>query len=224
MTTPIWTRRFFESTRGRIVQLLRRTSHTVDALAEALDLTDNAVRAQLTGLERDGLVRAQGLRRGGGKPSVLYEITPEVESALSRAYRPVLAALLQSLAAKLTERQLVELMVETGRRVAQELPPQQGDVGARAAGASAILNDLGGLSEAVRDSAGLEIRSDGCPLSAVVPEHPAVCKAVEALVSELTGTPVHEHCDRSGDRPRCRFELSGRPTAPPPSPRPRATS
>jgi predicted ArsR family transcriptional regulator len=217
MTTPIWTRRFFESTRGRIVQLLRRTSHTVDALAQALDLTDNAVRAQLTGLEWDGIVRAQGLRRGGGKPSVLYEITPEVESALSRAYRPVLAALLQSLAAKLTERQFAELMVETGRRVAQELPPQQGDVGARAAGASAILNDLGGLSEAVRDSAGLEIRSDGCPLSAVVPEHPAVCKAVEALVSELTGASVHEHCDRSGDRPRCRFELGAQtPTSRPP--------
>ena len=224
MNTPIWTRRFFESTRGRIVQLLRRTSHTVDALAEALDLTDNAVRAQLTGLERDGIVRAQGLRRGGGKPSVLYELTPEVESALSRAYRPVLAALLEGLAAKLTERQLAELMVETGRRVARELPPVQGDVGARAAGVSAILNELGGLSEALRDPTGLEIRSDGCPLAAIVPEHPVVCKAVEALVSELTGASAHEHCDRSGDRPRCRFEISGRPTAPQPSPRPRATS
>jgi predicted ArsR family transcriptional regulator len=217
MTTPIWTRRFFESTRGRIVQLLRRTSQTVDGLAEALDLTDNAVRAQLTGLERDGLVRAQGLRRGAGKPSVLYELTPEVESALSRAYRPVLAALLQSLAAKLTERQFVELMVETGRRVAQELPPPQGDGGARAAGVSAMLNELGGLSEAVPSQAGWEIRSDGCPLSAIVPGHPAVCKAVEALVSQMVGAPAREHCDRSGDRPRCRFEIHGPPTAPPPS-------
>src|SRR3954466_11449521 len=150
MTTPIWTRRFFDSTRGRLVQLLRRTSQTVDALAEALDLTDNAVRAQLTSLERDGIVRAQGLQRGASKPSVLYELAPEVESALSRAYRPVLAALLQGLAATLTERQFVELMVATGRRVAQELPAVHGDMAARVAGVSAMLNDLGGLSEATQ--------------------------------------------------------------------------
>ena len=37
--------RFFASTRGRIVALLRRESRTVDELAQALDLTDNAVRA-----------------------------------------------------------------------------------------------------------------------------------------------------------------------------------
>ena len=42
-----WKQRFFSSTRGRIVALLRRTSRTVDELAQALDLTDNAVRAHL---------------------------------------------------------------------------------------------------------------------------------------------------------------------------------
>jgi predicted ArsR family transcriptional regulator len=46
--------RFFASTRGRIVTLLRRSSHTVEELAQALDLTDNAVRAHLATLERDG--------------------------------------------------------------------------------------------------------------------------------------------------------------------------
>lgn len=219
MTPPIWTHRFFESTRGRIVQLLRRTRQTVDDLAAALDLTDNAVRAQLTGLERDGIVRAQGLQRGASKPAVLYELTPEVEAALSRAYRPVLAALLQSLAVFMPEQQFVDLMVATGRRVAQELPPLPGDLAARAAGASALLNDLGGLSEAIASPRGWEIRSDGCPLAAVVPGHPAVCRAVEALVSELVGAPAREHCDRAGDRPRCRFELGARaPISRPPRP------
>jgi predicted ArsR family transcriptional regulator len=37
--------RFFESTRGRIVTLLRRTAMTTEELAKALGLTDNAVRA-----------------------------------------------------------------------------------------------------------------------------------------------------------------------------------
>lgn len=52
--------RFFASTRGRIVTLLRHSSHTVEELAEALDLTDNAVRAHLATLERDGVVQQRG--------------------------------------------------------------------------------------------------------------------------------------------------------------------
>ena len=46
-----------------MVQLLRRASRTVEELAQALGLTDNAVRAHLATLERDGLVRQGGLRR-----------------------------------------------------------------------------------------------------------------------------------------------------------------
>src|SRR5690348_15768357 len=44
--------RFFASTRDKILTLLRRASRTVEELAQALDLTDNAVRAHLTVLER----------------------------------------------------------------------------------------------------------------------------------------------------------------------------
>src|ERR671928_1702040 len=74
-----WDKRFFASTRGRIVALLRRTARTVDELAAALDLTDNAVRAHLATLERDGLVEQQGVRRGAGKPAAAYALTLEAE-------------------------------------------------------------------------------------------------------------------------------------------------
>lgn len=43
MTTR-FDQRFFETTRGRIVTLLRGTTKTVNELAEELELTDNAVR------------------------------------------------------------------------------------------------------------------------------------------------------------------------------------
>jgi predicted ArsR family transcriptional regulator len=56
-------RRFFSSTRGRIVALLRAATRTVDELADALGLTDNAVRAHLVTLERDGLVEPSGQPR-----------------------------------------------------------------------------------------------------------------------------------------------------------------
>jgi len=206
---PIWSQRFFASTRGRIVALLRRASLTVDELAQALELTDNAVRAQLAGLERDGIVRAHGQRKGAGKPSVAYELAPDVEPALSSAYRPLLGALLEGLTETLTERELVSVLRASGRRLAHQVPALRGDAAARANAVCAVLNDLGGMATAERDRDGWMVRSEGCPLSAVVRQQPKVCKALEAMVGELAGATAREHCDRSDDRPRCCFQLVG---------------
>src|SRR5207248_1873121 len=92
-----WNQRFFESTRGRIIMLLRRANRTVEELAQALDLTDNAVRAHLATLERDGFVRQRGARRGSGKPAFVYELTPETEQLFPKAYGLVLRELLHLL-------------------------------------------------------------------------------------------------------------------------------
>ena len=80
-----WSKRFWASTRGRIVLLLRRASRTVNELAQALDLTDNAVRGQLALLERDGLVHQSGRRAGKHKPNLTYALTPEAQPPGSRA-------------------------------------------------------------------------------------------------------------------------------------------
>src|SRR5574340_12073 len=61
-----WYARFMTSTRGRLLSLLRRQAHTVEELAQRLGLSDNAVRAHLATLERDGLVEQRGVRRDGG--------------------------------------------------------------------------------------------------------------------------------------------------------------
>lgn len=178
-------------------------------MAKAIGITDNAVRAQLTSLERDGLVRQHGLRRGTGKPSQSYTLTPEFEPTLSRAYLPFLVRLVRELADRLPQDQLIDLVRELGRRWAAELRPETGDLRSRVTAASALLNELGGVTE-VKDSDGhLRIQGFSCPLDLVVRENPRVCLAIEALLSELVDTPVKEQCDRSGGRARCCFEVSG---------------
>jgi predicted ArsR family transcriptional regulator len=59
-----WDEKFFESTRGRMVTLLRRSRRTIAELARALGLTDNGVRAHLAILERDGIVRQRRRQAG----------------------------------------------------------------------------------------------------------------------------------------------------------------
>ena len=60
--------RFFQSTRGRLVTLLRGTTGTVGELAEALGVTDNAVRVRLhRGLERlEQLLKARLAKKEAG--------------------------------------------------------------------------------------------------------------------------------------------------------------
>ncbi|HEX5829877.1 MAG TPA: helix-turn-helix domain-containing protein, partial [Gemmatimonadaceae bacterium] len=109
--------RFLESTRGRVVALLRRGARTVEELARSLGLTDNAVRNHLATLERDGIVRQDGVRRGpgAGKPAVLYDLRPEAEPLFSRAYPPVLTTLLDVVIEELPAERASELLREVGR-------------------------------------------------------------------------------------------------------------
>jgi predicted ArsR family transcriptional regulator len=54
-----WDERFFGTTRCRIVSELRRGQRTVDEVACAVGLTDNAVRPHLAALERDRLTHPE---------------------------------------------------------------------------------------------------------------------------------------------------------------------
>src|SRR5215213_7068793 len=99
MVAAALNKRFFETTRGQIVALLRRGGRTVDELAAALDLSDNAIRNHLSTLERDHLIQQTGVRRtaGAGKPALMYELHPDAEPLFSLAYPPVLTAVVETL-------------------------------------------------------------------------------------------------------------------------------
>jgi predicted ArsR family transcriptional regulator len=198
-------RRFFSTTRGRVVQLLRRASRTVEELAQALGLTDNAVRAHLATLERDGLVRQGGLRRGPGKPSYTYDLTPESERLFPKPYGPVLRQLLDVLGECLGPQQLEAALREVGRRLGSDFKAD-GDQAQRLEAAVAALDELGGLAELEEHDGRTLIVGFSCPLAAAVPGHPEVCHLAEALVQEIVGAPVRECCERA-EPPRCRFEV-----------------
>jgi predicted ArsR family transcriptional regulator len=202
--------KFFESTRGRMVTLLRRSGRTVEELARALGLTDNGIRAHLAVLERDGIVRQRGsVRRGsgGGKPAYVYELTLEAEDLFPKAYEPTLRRLLDVLAERLGPEESEALLRSVGRRLVEGRTVPTHGTRARLEEAVGVLNELGGLAELEEQDGTLVIQGYSCPLAAVTPDHPEVCRLAEALVAEVAGVPVHERCDRS-ERPRCCFEVA----------------
>jgi len=204
-----------DTSRGRIVTLLQRGGLTVDDIASQLGLTANAVRAQITAMERDGVVQRVGRRPGTTRPFHVFELTPEVEQLLSQAYIPLLMQLVQAFSNALPAPQVDALMRDAGKGLADALPiakRSSGGLEARVTAASELLNrELGAVTH-VESNGGFVIRGAGCPLAALTGKHPAVCLAIESLLREVLDAEVSECCDREA-RPRCCFEVHERAPA-----------
>src|SRR5919199_5317069 len=198
-------------TRGRIVDLLRRSGLTANEIAAGLGLTHNAVRGHLAVMLREGLVREGGARQSATRPAVIYELVPEAEAGFSRAYIPFVAQLVRVLQARLRPSELDDIMRAAGRGLAAHWPRVHGELGQRVEGAAALLEELGAPNEVERLDDGFVIRGYGsCMLAQAVHGRPEVCRAVESLVAELVEVPVRECCDRTPGPPHCCFEIGAR--------------
>jgi predicted ArsR family transcriptional regulator len=203
-----WRERLFKSTRGKILNLLRTREWTVNELAEELHLTDNAVRAHLTTLERDRLVTQTGIKPGVRKPHATYALGPEAEHLFPRAYGRLVSLLMTIFSQQVKPRNLRAGMRAAGRILAQERRSELKSKSRqqRIDAALRILKELGGAA-AFREEDGKHfIYGNGCPIAAATANHPEACLLAESLLSNIIGSPVKECCIR-GPAPSCRFEV-----------------
>lgn len=200
----------FDSTRGRIVNLLRQGESTVDDIASRLGLSHNAVRTQLTRMERDGLIHRSRMERRTTRPSQVFELTPEAQQLLSKAYIPFLTQLVRLIGSRHSESEFAALMREAGRTLAADYQGRivtTGSIEARLGAASRMLNEeFGAVTTVERFNGTFRIVGHGCPLAALTGHHPAVCLAVESLLGRLVNVPVKECCSRN-QPPQCCFEV-----------------
>ena len=198
-----------DATRDRLLALLREGTWTVDDLAERLGVTDNAVRFHLDALEQAGTVRKDGVRKIGavGQPASIYSLSPAGNDAFSRAYAPVLIAVLEELRDRTSAPQVVAFLRRVGKRLARSFQDSSGPLSSRVASASDMLNALGGITSVEKSGGSYRIVGRACPLARAVEADHCVCAAVTSLVAEVVGAEVSERCDRSG-RPKCCFEIS----------------
>ena len=207
MNATHFDRRFFESSRGKIVMLLRRNDLTVNDLAEKLILTDNAVRAHLLSLERDGLVRQKGLIKGFRKPHYIYGLSENARELFPRPYGLLFNKLLSSLRSTLSPSVLIDRIREVGSGIGNENKIEN-DAGLdqKIERALDAIESLGGSATHVSSNGKRVISSESCPFAEAVTEHPEVCKITESMIAEILDVPVTENCDRNGS-PKCRFQI-----------------
>lgn len=200
---------FFESTRGRIVNLLRHGASNVEELSQRLGLTDNAVRSHLSTLERDGLIERGGIIPGARKPHFAYQLTDEARHLFPKSYYLLFNQLLAVLKKRLTPDQIQEILREVAQGLAADRTPKEVDesVESRIQRAVAVIEELGGVAIPKKVDNKLLLESGiVCPFSDSATEHPEICRLAEMLLSEIMGLEVREHCTRNKS-PRCTFEI-----------------
>jgi predicted ArsR family transcriptional regulator len=200
--------RFFDSTRGKIVILLRHDMRTVSELAKALHLTDNAVRAHLATLEGDGLVRRSGELPGFRKPHYSYQLTSAAEELFPKSYGPLLNQILTALKHRFGADEVAGVLRKVGRAVALSQDVRaEATLDERLEQVVKVFGEFGGRARVERTDGTVVIRGTTCPLAAITGDHSEVCQMMQSLIAGIAGVPVRQKCHRQAT-PKCCFELT----------------
>ncbi|MFB6248889.1 MAG: helix-turn-helix transcriptional regulator [Salinibacter sp.] len=198
-------------TQREIVRRLRSEDRTVRELANHLDLTRNAVRAQLSKLKSEGIVEVAGRRPTRRKPEHVYGLTRKAELLFPKSYE----TLFNTVLSVLTDAEWVNaepILAEVARRLAQSHKPVEleSDTEGRVDRARRVLEELGGLPDVVETDGTYRLEGSSCPFAASVRAHgKTACDLARTLIEELTERPVERRCDADGECPQCKFVIQG---------------
>lgn len=202
--------RFFQSTRGRIVEELRRrkSASAVD-LAKTFGLSPNAIRQQLVVLERDGLVVEKSVRRGPTKPTYEFSLTGDAEKLFPQNYDKMLGAVLRELRDQYGHEGVAKVFDGIAKRTVAKAkervtaPSTEG----RAAQLTQVLREGGVVAEFSLIEGGFELREHNCPYSEVAKEHPEVCSVIHHVLDEAIGGQHVQTESLATGGSECRFEV-----------------
>jgi predicted ArsR family transcriptional regulator len=202
---------FFQTTRGRIVESLKRhRTRTAAELSDEHGVTPNAIRQHLSRLQRDGLVAERAERIGRTKPTLVYSLTSEGERLFPQRYPLLLNVLLDELHRESGPDRLAELFAKIGRRSARRHAARFAgkDLPDRVAELARFLRERGVVVEYERTPTGYAFREFNCPFRDTVASHPEICTMVHTLMEEVLPQPPRQVKSISRGDDRCEFELT----------------
>jgi predicted ArsR family transcriptional regulator len=216
-----------QTTKQQLLVLLKRTgSVTVEEAAGALAVASMTARQHLVGLECDGLVQADRVKRSTGRPHYLYTLTSKAEEMFPRRY-DLLAQVLLDEAASLNSTDIDGVSLQDRRimlirRAADRLAEQyrfqvEGrTLPDRVAAVTNVLQLIGGFAEWCECDSGYEIRDYNCVFSRLV-ARPAPIEASAAghecewhvrLLTQMLRWPVRHELVVDGRVECCRYIVS----------------
>jgi predicted ArsR family transcriptional regulator len=207
-----------QTTKHQILELLKRTGcATIEEAAGALSIASMTARQHLVGLERDGLVRSEKVKRPMGRPHFVYSLTSKGEEMFPRRF-DVLAGLLVDEVSRLTPEEIAGLSPDEKRsliiqRAADRLAeryrfPVEGlDLEGRVSSLTKVLHVIGGFAEWLPTPEGYEIRDYNCVFASLLPTQTDSCAGHLRLVTQLLQWPARHEVVSDGRLQCCRYVI-----------------
>jgi len=202
--------RFFQTTRGRIVEELRmRKSASAVDLAHEFGLSPNAIRQQLVVLERDGLIVEKSVRRGRTKPTYEFSLTREGEKLFPQHYDKMLSAVLREMKEQFGADGVTKVFDGIAKRTVAKAKERitAPDTEGKFRQLTEVLREGGVIAEYSLIDGGFELREHNCPYSEVVKDHPEVCSVIHHVLDETVGGKHVQTESIATGGSECRFEV-----------------
>ncbi|HLG12606.1 MAG TPA: DeoR family transcriptional regulator [Dehalococcoidia bacterium] len=208
-----------QTTKHQILELLKRTgSATIDEAAGALTIASMTARQHLLGLERDGLVQSEKVRRSNGRPHFLFYLTPKGDEMFPRRF-DLLAGILLDVVASLTSEDIDSLSGEQKRslliqRAADRLaddyrfPVEGRTLEERVDQLTSVLHRIGGFAEWRKIPEGYEIRDYNCVFARLMVRQNDGCLGHLRLITHLLQWPARHEVVVDGRVQCCRYIVS----------------
>jgi predicted ArsR family transcriptional regulator len=200
-------------TRQEILELLRRRGQmTAAELSDTLHIGAVGIRQHLALLEGDDLVRIAGVRRGVGRPSHLYTLTPAAESLFPKRYDRLVMDALAFIEARGGEEAIDQLFADRQHAQAEQYAPQLAGKSRanQIAELAAILNEQGYMCDWEELPDGSFVLSEhNCPVECVAHSYRQACTHELMLYQEILGIPLVREETIAAGGGCCRYRISG---------------
>jgi DeoR family suf operon transcriptional repressor len=196
------------STRDRILQTLR--SHprsTIPDLASAVGINSISVRHHIASLQAEGLLSAEEVRHGVGRPRLVYYLTEKGLEKFPSRYLRLTNRLLDQIKDTLPENQVNLLFTRMATDLADEYSPlfEGKNTEGRLLLLQSLLAEEGFTMNWETRGGQIHIHEVTCPYYQIGKAHPEVCSVDQTLISSLLDIPIEKvKCILSGDN-RCTY-------------------
>ncbi len=195
---------------GEVLSVMqRRGDVTIKDLEEALNVTANAVRQQLTALLSEGLISQQTENIGRGRPKHVYGLTVKGRSLLSNHSDEFTNSLLREILVSDGPEKVQDLMGRMSRRLAAQYERALADLPSdeRATKLTELLNAKGIMAEITFEKDSIVFHEYTCPYYELAREHRAVCDMEEEMIAHAMNRPVElVSCSLDGHH-GCQFRI-----------------
>ena len=182
-----------KSTKDKILQtLLRRPRITINELAEAVEINPISVRHHLTNLQMEGLIEAEEVRHGVGRPRLVYSLTQDGMERFPTKYLRLTTRLLTQMKETMPAPLVSQLFNQIAEDLAKEYSSQiQGlSMEERLEFVKELLAQEGFTVEWEKKGSEYQIHEISCPYYQLGVAHPEVWTMDQALISKMLALPA----------------------------------